>query len=170
MSFSFYSFVSFLTIFHVLQCAFLIFLVRFFLAIFMVLQCAFLIFHVFQCFLPFSRSYRVYVSFSTLLNFLAKIQVSNPHISHFSLFLTIFQVLQCAFLIFHGFSCFSAYSRCYSVCFSFYSFVSFLAIFHVLQCAFLIFLVHSFLAILEVLQCAYPIFHVFQCVSPFSRS
>jgi hypothetical protein len=67
------------------------------------------------------------------------------HFSRFSVFLNIFHILQCAFLIFHVFECFSPYSRSYSVCFSFCTFFSvFLAIFHVLPCEFLIFLVCPF--------------------------
>jgi len=145
VNFQFSLFVSFLAIFHVLQCGFLIF--TFF----------------FQCFWPFSRSYSVCVSFSTFVSFLATIQVLNGvyflfhvftvfcHIpgptvgvSHFALFqcflpyfmsyhvtfsfsssvsfLAIIQVLRCAFLRLHVFQFFSLYSRSYSVCVSFSTF------------------------------------------------
>ena len=50
----------------------------------------------------------------------------------FSLFLTIFQVLQCVFLLLHVFQCFSSYFMSYYVSFSFSSFFSFLSIFLVL--------------------------------------
>ena len=46
------TFSVFHTIFHILQCVFLIFQNCQFLAIIQVLQCAFLIFHLFQCFSP----------------------------------------------------------------------------------------------------------------------
>jgi hypothetical protein len=75
--------------------------------------------------------------------------VSVSHFSRFR-FLTIIQVLQCTFVIFPLFQCFSPYSRSYHVSFSFSFFVSFLAIFQVLQGIFLI-------------------FHVFHCFSPYSR-
>jgi len=92
---SFSKFLIFLTIIHVLKCAFLIFhvfqcffLIFFYFAIFQVLECVFLIFHVFQCFSPFSISFSVHSSFF-----------------RFYCFLTLFQVLKCMFLIFHGFQC-----------------------------------------------------------------
>ena len=65
------------------------------------------------------------------------------HFACFSVFLAIFQFLQCAFLIFHVSQCFSPFSRSYSVCF---------LIFHVFRC----FLPYSM---------SYLILHVFQ----FSR-
>jgi hypothetical protein len=55
-----------------------------FLSIFHVLQCVCLIFHIFQCFSPYSRSYGVHKSFSTLFCFLA-----------------IFQIIEYSFLFFH---------------------------------------------------------------------
>ena len=57
-----------------------------FLAIFQVLQCAFLIFHVFQCFLPYSRSYSVSVSFSMFFSFFRITPGPTVCISHFLLF------------------------------------------------------------------------------------
>ena len=100
----------FYAILQALQCAFLIFHVfhfschipvprvcishfpRFsvFLAIFQVLQCTFLIFHVFQVFffLPYSRSYSVYLSFSTFFSFLTVIQAYSVHFS-FSTFFSV---------------------------------------------------------------------------------
>ena len=99
-------------------------------------------------------SYSDCVSLSTFFQFSRQ----NPGrivyislISRFSLFLAIFQILQCVILILHGFQCFSLYFMSYHVSFSFSSFVIFLAIFQVLQYAFLI-------------------FHLFQCFSPYSMS
>ena len=127
MFFSFCMFLVFLAIFTVLTCEFHIFLVfqfscyipgqtvfvskfvrfsGFFVAIFQVLHGAFLIFHFFRCFLPYSTSYRLFVSFSTFFSILAIIQVL-PCIFHifsrFPLFLAIFLFLQCVFLIFHDY-------------------------------------------------------------------
>jgi len=99
-----------------------------FIAIFQVLQCAFLIFHPFQFFLPYSRSYSVYL------------------ILHILQFFCICQVLQCSFLIFQVFQCFSPYFMSNNLCFSFS-------------------MIFSFLAITQVLQCAFPFFHVFECFS-----
>ena len=104
-----------------------------FLAILQVLMCIFLIFHVFQCFLPYSRSYSVCVIFHVFQfsyhnpgptvcvchNFyVLEFSHYNPgptvcisHISRFSLFLTIIQVLLCVFPILHVLQCFSPYSR-----------------------------------------------------------
>ena len=124
----FSTFFSFLAIFQVLQCVYLIFhdfqcflpysrsyqlifsiseLVSF-LDIFQVLQCTFLIFHIFHCFLPYSRSYSVCLIFHV---FKFSGHISGPavcisHFSRFSLFLPIFKVLQCVYLIFHDFQCF----------------------------------------------------------------
>jgi len=85
-------------------------------------------------FLPYSRSYSVRFSFSTFFSSLA-----------------IFQVLCCAFLIFHLLHCFWLYSMSNSVFVSFSTFFSFL---------------YSF----QIIDCAFHIFHVFQCFSPYSRS
>jgi hypothetical protein len=130
-----------------------------FFAIFHVIQCAILIFHVFRCFYPYSWSYSVCVSFYTFFMFFGIFQSYSVHfsfsmffsISHhipdhtlclifqvfqfshhntgttlcfhhfptFSVFPAIFQVLQCAFLIFQVFQCFLPYSRSYSVHLSF---------------------------------------------------
>ena len=57
-----------------------------FLAIFQVLQCAFLIFHIFQRFSQYSTSYHVCVSFSTFFSFLPIIQTYSAHCSFFTLF------------------------------------------------------------------------------------
>jgi hypothetical protein len=72
--------------------------------------------------------------------------------SFFSLFnfIAIFQVLYCAFLIFHNFQYFSLYFRSYSVCVLISMFFRFFPVFHVLQYEFLI-------------------FHVIQYFSPYSR-
>ena len=152
-----------------------------FLDIFQVQHCAFLIFHGFHCFLPYSRSYSVCVShFPRFFQFsrhnpgptiwvchFSCWSVLSPysrsysvHFSFlpFSLFLAIFQVLQCVCLIFHvfqfshhtagptlgishfpGFLVFLAISRSNSVCVLFSTFFSFLAIFQVLMCTILLF-------------------------------
>ena len=108
-------------------------------------------------------------------------KVCVSHYSRFSVFLAIFQVLQCVLFIFHVFQCF------------------FFAIFQVLQCPFLFFHVFQFsryipgpmlcishfppsslfLAIFHVQQCVCLIFYVFQfslhipdhrlCISHFPR-
>ena len=194
----FFFFSNFLTIILVLQSIFLIFHVfecflpyfmfysvcfsfaKFsrFLAIFQVLQCAFLIFHLFQCFLPYCRSYHVYVPFSTIFHFSRHNpgpRVCFSHFPPFSVFPTIFHIIQCVVLIFQNFQ-FLAYSRSYSVHFSFSTFFSvsrhnagptvyfshfsrfsvLLAIFHIIQCAFLIF--HLFTRFSHFC----PFLHVFQ--------
>ena len=139
-----------------------------FLPIFQVLQCEFLIFHVFQCFLPYFRSSRVHISVSMFLSVfhhtlhtlqcaflnIHVYQVSGhipgppvciSHFPNFSVLLAIFQVLQCAFLffqvfqfshmfqglpsmffIFLFFQCFSPYSRTCTVHFTCSTFFSFL--------------------------------------------
>ena len=117
-----------------------------FLAIFQVLQCVYLIFHDFQCFLPYSRSYQLIFSISELSFFLTYSRSYSVHFSFFTFFtvschipgptvcvsfstflsfLAIFQDLQCVFLIFLVFRCFSPYSRSYSVCISFSTFFQF---------------------------------------------
>ena len=114
-----------------------------FIAILQVLLWVFLIFDVFQCFLPYSRSYSVCVSFSTFFSFLATIQD-----------------LECVFLILHLFHFFSPYSKSYSVCVSFNTFFCFLGTIQFLQFVFLIF---------KVFHCFLPtIFHVLQCDSHFT--
>ena len=94
------------------------------------------------------------------------------HISHFSLFIPIFQALQCLFLFcmffrfsrhiscpnmcvshFPHLSVFSPYSRSYNVYVSFSTFFRFLAIFQVLACEFLIFLFGHFSRHFELLRC-----------------
>jgi hypothetical protein len=124
-----------------------------FLASFQIIQCAFLIFPVFQCFLPYSRSYSVSVTFSTFFSFLA-----------------IIQVLQCVFLIFHVFHCFSPYSRSYTVFFSFCMFLVFLAIFTVLTCEFHIFLVFQFSCYIPGQTVFVSHFPRFSFFSPYSRT
>ena len=114
--------------------------------IFQVLQCAFLIFKLFQCFLPYSRSYSFCVSFNTFFCFLGTIQF-----------------LQCVFLIFKIFHCFlptifhvlqcDSHFTCFSV---------FLAVFLVLLCEFLFFLVFQFSRLI-------PGPTVCVCVSHFTR-
>jgi hypothetical protein len=156
----------FFSIFHVLPCEFLIFLVfQFFspyyrsynvsfslsllisvLAIFHVLKCAFLIFHVFQCFSPYSRSCSVCVSFFTFISFLATIQF-----------------LQCVFFVLHLFTV-SRHIPGPTVCVSHLArFSVLLAIFNVLPWCFSFSSFVHFLAIFQVLQCEFLIFHVFKC-------
>ena len=116
--------------------------VKMFLAICQLKQCSCLIFHVFSIFSLDSRSYSVHSSFSQYLSVSHPITGHTMFVSHFpsfSVFLAIFQVLQCAFLIFQVFQCFSTYSTSYSVCFSFSTIFIFLAILQILECAFLIF-------------------------------
>ena len=84
-----------------------------FLTIFHVLQCVCHIFHILHfsshirgptvCISHFSR-YSLFLAISTSYS------VCFPFCS-FSVFLAIFQVLPCEFLIFHLFQCFSSYSR-----------------------------------------------------------
>ena len=116
-----------------------------FLAIFQVQQCVFLILHVFQCFSPYFMSYHGIFSFSSFFQFsrlnLGPTVYISP-LSRLSVFLAIFQVLPCEFLIFHLFQCFSPYSRSKCVFFSFSTFFCFLPIIQVLQCVFLI--IHVF--------------------------
>ena len=122
-------------------------------------------FQVSHCFLPHSRSYSVCFSFSTIF-----------------IFLSILQVLQCAFLIFPVFECFSTIQLKQCLCLI-STFFNFLAIFQVLKCVFLnlhifpCFLPNSrtysvrfsystffsSLAIFQVLECVFLIFHVFDC-------
>ena len=114
-----------------------------FLAIFQVRKCTFLIFHVFQCFLPYSRSYSVHFSFLTFFGVFA-----------------IFQCLQCAFLIFYVFQFFQHIPGP-RVCIAHFSrFSVFLTICQVIHDCVLFF---SFLAIIQVLQWSFLIVHIFQC-------
>jgi hypothetical protein len=122
----------FLAIFQVLQCLWLIFVFQFFchytgptvcishisrfslfLAIFRYLQCVFFILLVFQCFLPYFLSFHVSFSFCSFVILSPCSRSYNLSFS-FSLlvsFLSIFQVLQCAFLNFHVLQFFLSYSR-----------------------------------------------------------
>ena len=95
-------------------------------------------------FSPYPRIYSVCFSFSTFFSVSRHIPNPTVCVSHFPGFLTflaIFQVLQCTFIFFHVFDCFSPYSRSYHVRFSFSYFLSF------------------FFAILQVLQFGCLIFH-----------
>ena len=114
-------------------------------------------------------------------------------------FLTILQVLHCAFLIFHVFDCFWPYSRSNIVCVSFSTvfqfschipglivhishfscFSVFFAIFKSIKCLCLIFHFFQFSRHISVQQCVFLIFHVFNlsrhitcptvCISHLSR-
>jgi len=107
------------------------------------------VFFFFFFFLPYSRSNCVCVTFSTFFSFLAIFQVLLPYtrsysvhflfFTLFSVFLTLFHVLKCVFLIFHNFQ-FSCHSPGPTVCiYHFLCFSVFLAIFQVLQCLCLLF-------------------------------
>ena len=74
------------------------------------------------------------------------------------------------FLIFHGFHCFSPYSRSYTVCFSFSTFFSFLPIIQVLYFVFLIFHDLQFSRHTPGPIVCFLIFHDFHCFSLCSRS
>jgi len=137
---SFSTFFSFLAIIQVLLCVFLILQVfqcfspysRSYHVIFSfssfvsfvatVLQCPFLVVHV-LVFSPYSRSYSVCFSFFTFFSFF--FHSPSPRVcvcfSTFFCDLAIFQVLPCAFFIFHVFQCFWPYSRSYTVFVSHFS-------------------------------------------------
>ena len=109
-------------------------------------------------------SYSVHFSFFTLISVSRDIpgpRVSISHFSNISVFLAMFQVLQCVYLIFHDFQCFSPHSRSYQLIFSISELVNFLDIFQVLHCAFLIF--HGFHWFLQYSR-SYSV-----CVSYFPR-
>ena len=147
-------FLVFLIILQILQCAFLIFNFKF--------SChipdhkGFVSnFPWYSVFSPYSRSSSAHFSFSTFFSISHHIPGQTVFLSHFFTFfrdfksyivcfslsiifsfLAILQVLECAFLIFHVFECFSPWFTSYSVGFSFSMFFSFLAIIHVLQSQF----------------------------------
>ena len=96
------------------------------------------------------------------------------------MFLAIFRIILCVFLISHVFYCFSQFSTSYSVCFSFSMNFSFLAILQIIEYTFLIsysfivsrhspgqivfvscFTFFSVFALYLVLQCAFLVSHVF---------
>ena len=142
-----------------------------FLAIFQVLECVFLIFPRFSVFLPYSRFYSVYISFSTIFQCFLPYSRSYQlifSISELVSFLDIFQVLQCTFLIFHIFHCFLPYSRSYSVCLIFHVFKFSGHISGPAVCISHFSRFSLFLPIFKVLQCVYLIFHDFQCFLPYS--
>ncbi len=140
-------------------------------------QFSFAIFHVLQwTFLNFPP-------FSVFLAYISRPKVCISHFPWFSVFSAIFQVLQCAFLIF-SFSRFlviSLFFKSSSGMFLFSMIFSFLAIFHVLQWTFLNFPPFSvFLASIfprpKVCISHFPWFSVFchipgpsVCISHFSR-
>ena len=78
-----------------------------FLATFLVLHCLFLLFIVFQCFLPYSMSYRMCFSFRTFF-------IVSCHISCPTMWVSLFPHV----------SVFSPYFSSYRVCVSFYTFFS----------------------------------------------
>ena len=154
----------------------------------------FLILHVFQCCLPYSRSYHVSLSFSYLVHFFfCHIPGSTVFVSHFLRF-SVFSPLSRSLSVHFSFSMFLSVS-CHipgqKVFVShFPHFFSFLAIFYVLQCAFITFSGFSvFLTVFQVIEClclichvcqfsrhnpgvlrVFFIFHVFHCIMPYSRS
>jgi len=78
-----------------------------FLSIFHILQCAFLFFHVFHIFSTNARSYSVLFLFSTFLSFSHHVR-GHTYTVHFSFFtfftfFLMFQIIQCSFLILHVF-------------------------------------------------------------------
>jgi hypothetical protein len=110
-------------------------------------------------------------------------KVCVSHYSRFSVFLAIFQVLQCAFFIFHIFQgfFFLPYSRSNNVCFSFFFNVFHVSL-HILGprvCIAQFSRFSVFLSIIQVIQCLCLIFYVFQfcrhnpgptvCISHFSH-
>jgi hypothetical protein len=107
--FSFSTISSFLALFHVLQRTFLIFEnFQFSLPFFTSYRVCFS-FTTFSFILPYSRSYRVHLSFFMFFNISRHISLPKECYSHFpwfSVLLSIFQVLQCAFFIFHVFQWF----------------------------------------------------------------
>ena len=163
-----------------------------FLAIFQVLQCAFLIFHVFQGFRHFS-SLQVDVShfpwfsvschipcatvdISKLSNFLSfprlisRPKVCISHLTRFSVF-TPYSRSNSVHFWFSNFSVISLFYKSSSGCFSFSLNFSYLDIIHILQWTFLNFPPSSvFLAIFHVLMCVFLIFGDFQFSSPFPGS
>ena len=105
------------------------------------------------------------LSFSTFLIVSHIIPGPTVYISRFSrftVFLDIFQVLPCDFLIFLGgqFSCHIPYPTVFV--FHFPPISVFLAIFRILSCEFLIFSFSSFINIFHILHFLCFIFHVFQ--------
>ena len=101
--------VSFSTLFSSYTMYFSYFKFSLLLATFQVLECVFLIFHVFDFFLPYSRSNFVCVTFSTVFQFSCHIPGLTVNISlfsRFSVFLSIFQVIHCFSLIFYVFQFF----------------------------------------------------------------
>jgi hypothetical protein len=205
VQFLFFRFFSFLAIFQVLQCVCLIFIICHFsshipgptvcvshfpgfltfLAIFQVLHCVFLIlhvlsvschiscptmwvshFHCFSVFSPYSRSYYVNFSFSFLVSFLTIFQVLQCAFLTFQVFLFLFFFFchisspKVCFSYFHDFQ-FSCHTAVPTVCIShFPCFWMFIAIFQVKQClCFSVFQYLSFCTFFRVLA----IFHVLPC-------
>ena len=111
------------------------------------MDCTFIIFHIFQCFLPYSKSYHVRFSFSYFLSFF------SPYYRSYSLGVSFFTFPSISSHIpgptifvshFTRLSVFSTYSRHNSACVSFLSFYRFLALFQVLVFTFLIFHVFAY--------------------------
>ena len=164
----------FFAIFQALPCEFLIFLLcQFLLHIIQVLPCLCSIFHVFQWFLPYSRSYHISFSFSSFDIFLAIFQVLKwvciPfHV--FQFFQHILVPVMWISLFFFHFPVLSPYSRSYSVHFLFSTLFSFSRHIPGLTVCISFYTFYSFFGIFQVLQCSFLIFQVFQCFSPYFMS
>ena len=121
-----------------------------FLDIFQDKQCFCFFFNIFSFFSPYSRSYSVHFSFSNLFSVSSHIPGPTVCISTFSVFLTIFQVLQCVFLIVRDFL-FSRHTPGSTVC------------------IFILQVFHYFLPYTNS-KCFCLIFQVFKLFSPYSRT
>ena len=128
----FSSILGFLATFKVEKCAFSIFQVFFQFP--RHITCPKVCIIIFQCLLPYFRSYCVHLSFSTFFTFFFAIFLDSTVWAYH----------------FPRFSIFSTYSRSYSVHFSFFTFSVFLAISQVLKCPFLISMIFTFLIIFQV--------------------
>ena len=93
------------------------------------------------------------------------------HTSRFSLFLSIFKVIECLCLIFHvfQFSCHNQSLHCVFLIFKVF-FLLFLTIFHVIQCISHFTGFSVFLAIFHVVLCEFFHFPRLSVFSPHSRS
>ena len=96
------------------------------LTIFQVIQCLCFVFHVFQfsCHIPGKRVFLFHFPRFSFISPYSRSDSVFVTFSTFCIFIAIYQVRQCAFLIFHVFQCFLPYSRYYHVSFSFLLFYS----------------------------------------------
>ena len=135
MYFSFSVIFSFLAIFQVLQCAFLIFHVFQWFRHFSIVKWMFLIFHDFQFLAIFHVLQWTFLNFPPFFSFPLHISRPKVCISHFP-----------------WFSVFSPYSSSYSVHFSCFMFCCDFVIFQVVNWIFSFSMIFGFLAIFHVLQ------------------